>query len=371
MNELKGKQAIPGKSTGGVSAVISTAPGTAKDETEPNPAAKAMTGSGPGSSAEAKSGSGKKKGSFLPQNKGTEKPPKKTRTTGNAPSRLQALLSFALLTLAGIVNALGVTLFLYPVRLYDSGISGTSMLLGQLTPEFLPLSFFLIVLNFPLFLYGLKKQGPRFTVRSLYAVAVYSLSAFFITNVLPIPLDSGSPLAGDDLVLCALFGGTISGVGSGLVIRAGGAIDGIEVMAVIFAKRRGLTIGSFVLIYNVILYIICGLIFHSWQLPLYSIVCYTVGQKATDFMVEGIDRVKAATIITTQPDKICQSLAEQFAIGSTRMEVTGGFSGEPKTMVYFVVNRFQIGRMREIVHAHDPQAYISITDVADVYSARG
>ena len=162
------------------------------------------------------------------------------------------LLSFLILLAAGIINSIGVVLFLSPVHLYDSGISGTSMLLGQLTPEWLPLSFFLIVLNVPLFAYGAKKQGAAFTVYSIFAVAVYSASSYVITYVLPIDVSASSPIAGNDLLLCAVFGGLISGVGSGLTIRFGGAIDGIEVMAVLFAKRLGLTVGSFVMVYNVI-----------------------------------------------------------------------------------------------------------------------
>ena len=110
---------------------------------------------------------------------------------------------FCLLFLAGIINAFGVTLFLAPVNLYDSGISGTSMLLGQLTPDWMSLSLFLLVLNVPLFLYGLKRQGAAFTVYSIFAVAVYSVAAWLITDVLPIDVSIASPLAGSDLLLCA------------------------------------------------------------------------------------------------------------------------------------------------------------------------
>lgn len=275
--------------------------------------------------------------------------------------------NFAALTVAGIVNAFGVTMFLYPVHLYDSGISGTSMLLAQVTPGFLPLSAFLILLNVPLFLFGWRRQGRNFTIYSIYAVAVYSLMAFLISDVLPIDVSAASPLAQTDLLLCALFGGLISGVGSGLTIRFGGAIDGVEVMAVIFAKRLGLTVGSFVMIYNVALYIVCGVILDSWILPLYSIVTYAAALKAVDFVVEGLDRSKAATIITTRPDAVCAVLGERFGTGMTRIAAQGGFSKADTTMIYFVVNRFQIGQMKDIVHRLDPAAYISITEVADVF----
>jgi len=275
-----------------------------------------------------------------------------------------------MLTIAGIINAVGVTMFLQPVRLYDSGISGTSMLLGQLTPDFLSLSFFLAVLNIPIFLFGAKKQGGVFTFYAVYVVAIYSLSAWLITDILPIDVEFLSPFAKDDLFLCAVFGGLISGAGSGMAIRYGGAMDGIEVLAVIFAKRLSLTVGTFVMIYNVVLYVICGIIYQSWILPLYSIVTYIVALKVIDYIVEGFDRSKSAMIITTKHDEICEKLSAEFENGITFFDAKGYYSDSDKTVIYFVLNRFQIGKMREIVHSIDPAAYISITDVADIFGAK-
>lgn len=273
------------------------------------------------------------------------------------------------LTLAGIVNAFGVTLFLYPVKLYDSGISGTAMLLSQITPEYLTLSIFLLILNIPLFIYGLKKQGILFTIYAIYTVTIYSVSAWLITDVLPIDVSIASPLAGTDLLLCALFGGLISGIGSGLAIRNGGAMDGIEVMAVVFARKLGLSVGSFVMIYNVLLYVVCGIVIKSWILPLYSIVTYMAALKTIDFIVEGLDREKCAMIVTDKPDEICPALTDTFETGITRIEATGGYSGLEKTVVYFVVNRFQVTKMKNIIHEIDPAAYIIISEVADTFKS--
>ena len=272
-----------------------------------------------------------------------------------------------ILTIAGIINAIGVTMFLAPVQLYDSGISGTSMLLSQITPEWMSLSLFLLILNIPLFVYGYKKQGSAFTIYSLYTVIIYSVSAWLITDVLPVDVSIASPFAKNDLLLCALFGGAISGIGSGLTIRYGGAIDGIEVMSVIFSKRLGISVGSFVMIYNVILYIICGIVIQSWILPLYSIVTYAAALKTIDYIVEGLDRSKAATIITSKADEIGKVLMETFESGMTKIDAKGGYSNEEKTMIYFVVNRFQISKMKNLVHDIDPHAYITISEIADVF----
>ena len=277
-----------------------------------------------------------------------------------------SIKNFLLLTLSGTINAVGVTLFLSPLHLYDSGFSGTAMLLEELTPSYLTLSVFLLILNIPFFLYGYKKQGLAFTVYSVYAVIIYSLASYLIRDIFPVDVATSSPFAGTDLLLGAAFGGLISGIGSGLTIRFGGAIDGVEVMAVIFAKKLGITVGTFVMAYNVVLYIVVGIAMHSWILPLYSIVTYYVALHAVDYIVEGFDKAKAAMIITTKPKNISQALSEEFGSGITLWEGHGYYSDKEKTVIYFVVNRFQIGKMKTIVQQNDENAFISITEVADV-----
>lgn len=278
--------------------------------------------------------------------------------------RLQPV-KFLILSVAGIINAIGVTMFLSPVNLYDSGISGTSMILDQVTPEYLSLSLFLIVLNVPLFLYGYRRQGIVFTIYSIFTVGVYSAAAYVITYILPVDVTIASPLAEQDLFLCAIFGGIISGIGSGLTIRFGGAIDGIEVMAVVFAKKIGITVGTFVMIYNVILYIIIGISLNSWILPLYSIVTYAAALKTVDFIVEGLDKAKAVMIVTTKAEKISRALSEEFGSGITLINAKGYYSSADKTVIYFVVNRFQIAKLKSIVIENDKNAFVSITEAAD------
>ena len=275
-------------------------------------------------------------------------------------------INFAFLTVAGTINAFGVTLFLFPVKLYDSGISGLSMLLDQVTPPALTLSFFLLLLNFPIFLFGLKKQGFAFTVYSLFTVAVYSLVSYLIMHVLPINVNFVSPLAGSDLLLCAVFGGLISGVGSGLTIRFGGAIDGIDILSVVFAKKIGISIGSFVMIFNALLYIICGIVIQSWILPLYSIVTYYIGSKTVDFIVEGFDRSTCAMIVTNKAEEISKALSENFDAGGTIVNAIGGYSKDEKQIIYFIVNHFQINKLKTIVTDIDKTAFVSLQDVSDI-----
>lgn len=297
---------------------------------------------------------------------------KQKRKTDKTPCALKNELKdlrpiyFLFLTVAGVVNAIGVTMFLYPVKLYDSGISGTSMLLDQITPDHYELSMFLLLLNIPIFLFGMKKQGLLFTGYSIFTIGVYSLTSWLIMRVLPINVEFVSPLAGSDLLLCAIFGGVISGIGSGLTIRFGGAIDGVDVLSVIFARKLGISLGSFVMVFNTILYIICGIMINSWILPLYSIVTYFVGSKTVDYIVEGFDRSKCAMIVTTKADEISAALSEGFQAGGTIVSATGGYSKNSKQILYFIVNHFQINKLKTIVQAIDENAFISLQDVSDI-----
>lgn len=270
---------------------------------------------------------------------------------------------FIFLTLAGVINAVGVTLMLAPAGMYDGGFSGTSILLSQVTP--LSMSVFLLLLNVPFFLFGLKKLGGAFIVYSLYTVAVYSLFSYLFQNSFGIDFSDGSPIAGNDLLLCSVFGGIISGIGSGITIRFGGAIDGVEVMAVVFAKKIGMTVGSFVMSYNVILYVIAGIVTKGWVAPLYSVIAYTVGLKAVDFIIDGFDKAKSAFIITDRHDEVADALTEEFGRGVTSIDATGHYSQSSKTVLYCVVNRFEVGKLKSIVTNIDSSAFLVINDVTD------
>lgn len=276
------------------------------------------------------------------------------------------LKNFVMLTFSGVINAVGIVLFLTPSNLYDSGFSGTSMFLASVTG--LPLALFLLVLNLPFFVFGYRKLGMAFTVYSIYAILIYSLASY----VIPLLTDPKEVLGftgeGSTILLGAVFGGLISGVGSGFTIRFGGAIDGVEVLSVIFAKRLGITVGTFVMVYNVILYILIGIVNRSWIYPLYSVLTYAAAIKSVDFIVEGLDKAKAAMIITTEAQMISQRLSEEFGRGITLISASGYYSNTEKTVVYFVVNRFQIGRLRSIVREADRNAFVTITEVSDVFS---
>ena len=137
-------------------------------------------------------------------------------------------------------------------------------------------------------------------------------------------------------------------------------------MSVLFAKRLGLSVGSFVMVYNVILYLVCGIVLQSFILPLYSILTYCAAIKTVDFIVEGFDKAKSAMIITTKEEEISKALSDAFGHGITLIDSKGYYKGREQTIIYFVVNRFQIAKMKSIIHRIDPNAFVTISDVSDI-----
>jgi uncharacterized membrane-anchored protein YitT (DUF2179 family) len=288
--------------------------------------------------------------------------------------------NFIMLFVAGIVNSVGVTLLLLPAGFYDSGISGVSMLINNLTPSWVQLWIPLVVLNLPIFLFAMKSQGLEFTLYSLFAIAIYSLLSSVFQNVIPYfkPdfFENGSPLAGGESIICAIFGGLLSGLGSGITIRFGGTMDGIETLAVMFAKKLNLTVGNFVLIFNVFLYLIIGIISyagviqssqtHDFTPALYSIVAYFAASKAVDFVSDGLDQAKGALIITSRYDSVCKALSYEFGRGLTIMDAVGYYSKTEKQVIYCVINRFQVSKLRDVIVKEDKDAFVTLMDITDV-----
>ena len=269
---------------------------------------------------------------------------------------------------AGFVNAVGVSLFLVPSTILDSGLSGTSIFLGQVTGW--SVSIFIVLLNVPFFLFALKQSGAVFILSSLITILSYSFFNFIFSDLALVGSLSIAEWMFNsleaDVFLCAVFGGLISGIGSGLAIRFGGAMDGVEVMAVNFAKRLNLTVGQFVMVYNVVLYVIACIVTGGIKIGLYSIITYAVGLLAVDFVVEGLDKGKAVTIVTDKGDAVAKAISQQMNRSVTILNAKGYYSNSDRNMLYVVVNRFEIGTITKIVKNVDSVAFLTVTDVADV-----
>ncbi len=272
-------------------------------------------------------------------------------------------LNLLFLFIAGIINATGVMLFLSPAGVIDSGISGLSLFLKNVTG--VNIAVFLVVFNVPLFLVGFRKLGWKFIVYSLVSIGAYSAMSALYQDVFTFTGKIYAMIE-KDMFIASVFGGFISGVGSGLTIRYGGAIDGVEVLAVMFAKKIGVSVGQFVMAFNVIIYVVASVVSRDILVGLYSVISYAVGLKVVDFVVDGFDKGKACTIITKQPEKLAAAISAELKRGITIVDCKGYFLNEEQTMLYCVVNRFEITRIKNIIQETDPDSFVAINEVSEV-----
>lgn len=245
----------------------------------------------------------------------------------------------------------------------DGGFSGTAMLISSQTG--LSISIFLAVLNLPLFFMGFRKLGLPFVIYSSVAIISYTLMSYVyqtVANVGEIVFD----LMDRQMLLASIFGGIVSGIGSGMTIRFGGAIDGIEVLAIVFAKKIGFTVGQFVMAYNLILYTVASILVENIAIGMYSVISYAIGLKVVDFIVDGFDKGKSFTIITDKGEDVANAISKQMGRGVTLVDSKGYYSDTRKTMLYCVVNRFETVKLKNIIAKVDKNAFIAVGDISEV-----
>lgn len=262
------------------------------------------------------------------------------------PAYLQILLGSA-------IAALALDLFMVPVHTMDGGITGVAMILNHLTG--FKLGLLIIVLNIPFIIVGLKQLGKRFVCRMLVGVISYAIFSGMFEGIYEVTYDS---------FLACIIGGIILGIGCGMVIRAGGCLDGTEVVAIIVDKNTIFSVGQAVLCFNVILYVFAGLLF-GWDKALYSLITYLIVSKVEDMIINGLDSAKACFIITEESANIAQSIYTQLGRTVTIMEGTGLVSGS-KVVLYCVITRMEVPELEQIVEDDDASAFVTVSDVSDV-----
>lgn len=259
------------------------------------------------------------------------------------------------ITIGAIIAAFGLDLFLVPNAILDGGVIGLSIIAAELTN--VSMSIFLIILNLPFLYIGYRRMGWKFTLRTLYGVIILSSATAYLHHFDPVT---------DDLFLATVIGAVILGTGVGLVIRAGGALDGTEIIAILVSKKRTISVGQIVMIMNLFIFILAALLVFSWETAMYSIITYFIAFKMIDVVVEGMEELKSVTIISDVPEEIAEALLKQLGRGMTYIQGQGVFSNEPKKIIYTIVSRIELSTLRSVVEDIDPNALVAIENVADV-----
>lgn len=261
------------------------------------------------------------------------------------------------LTMGAMIAGFAIECFLVPNNMIDGGIVGVSMILSHLTKYNLGLLIF--VLNIPFLFLAFTKMGKLFVLQTFYALAVLGIATnifhhFEVTH---------------DHLLATVFGGMILGTGVGIVLKNEGSLDGTEIMSLVLSKKFGLSVGEIIMGFNIFIYGAAGFVF-GWEQAMYSILTYIIASRVIDVVLEGVSSSKSVRIISDKADEIGQRLIEDLEIGVTYLSGKGGYSGQDKTIIYCVVSRLELSKMKDAVKQIDPTAFMSVVDVHETYGLR-
>jgi uncharacterized membrane-anchored protein YitT (DUF2179 family) len=266
---------------------------------------------------------------------------------------LRETLNALLIVLGMLAAGMGLNGFLLSSNFIDGGVTGVSMLLAKVTG--VPLAVWLPAVNVPFIVLGYRQIGRAFAIRS--ALAIAGLAVVLTT----VPYPDVTP----DLLLTAVFGGFFVGAGIGLAIRGGAVLDGTEIAALLISKKSGLLrVGDVILGFNVVLFLVAMTVL-GVEKSLYSILTYMAAARTLDFVLHGLEQYTAITIVSDQAAAVRERLLNELGRGVTVYRGYGGKSGAEQDILLCVVTRLEIGKVKTIVRALDPKAFVFSHLLAD------
>lgn len=261
------------------------------------------------------------------------------------------------LTVGAFIAAAAIECFLAPNNIIDGGVIGISMIASYLTK--INLGLLVVGINLPFICLAFTKMGKKFVLQTFYAVIIFSsaLNLFHQRH------------ATEDLLLATVFGGIILGTGVGIILKNEGSLDGTEILSLVLSKKWGLSVGEFIMGLNIFIYCGAGLVF-GWEKAMYSMLTYFIAYKVIDIVMEGMNSSKSVRIISDKSYEIGQALIEKLDIGITYIYGQGGYTKMDKTIIYCIISRLEMSKMKEIIKEIDPKAFMSVVDVHEAYGAR-
>ncbi|MEH7388092.1 YitT family protein [Bacillus sp. JJ1521] len=256
--------------------------------------------------------------------------------------------------------ASSIELFLIPNKIIDGGIIGISLIVDYLTPTYITFGFLVVIFNLPFMYSGYKQIGKTFMWSSILGIVMLAIIETLLHYVRPFDIEP---------ILAAVFGGLLLGTGVGLVIRNGGSMDGTEILSIILTKRLPFSVGEFVMFINIFIFAIAGFVF-GIESAMYSVLAYYIAFKTIDAVVEGLDETKAALIVSEQFNDISDAILHRLGRGTTKLKGRGGYTDEEKEVVYVVVTRLEVTKLKVIIQEIDPNAFITIMDTHEVKGGR-
>lgn len=262
-----------------------------------------------------------------------------------------------MITVASLIYAAGISLFLDPNNLAPGGVTGIAVILNYLLKIETGTLYFL--LNLPIVILGLWKFGLRFIAKTAYAVTIISL----FTNVL-----SAFGALTEDLLLAGTVGGILIAVGIGFIFKAGATTGGTDIIVKLLRRKyKHLKTGFLFLCMDVVIVSVSGVVFRDFNLVFYALLTVIVSGKALDYVLYGGDEAKMFYIMTEQSDRIGRRLMDELEVGVTYLHGKGGWTGEEKRVIFTVVQKRMGPQVEEIVKMEDPYAFLVVTSASEIY----
>lgn len=270
----------------------------------------------------------------------------------------RVFMRIIMVIIGAIIMALGLEQFLVPNKILYGGIVGISIIASHLFG--IPLGVFIFILNIPFFFIGYKQIGKTFALSTALGITVLSFATIMLHPVAAFT---------DDLLLSTVFGGVILGTGVGIVIRYGGSLDGTEIMAILFNRKLPFSVGEIIMFFNILIFIVAGFVF-NWEQTMYSMLAYFIAYKTIDIVIEGLEESKAIYIISDEYEEIGSAIMNRLGRGVTFLNGAGGYTGDPKNVIFTVVTRLEESKLISIVEEKDPTAFLAIGNIAEVRGGR-
>ncbi|AFC28461.1 YdeO [Paenibacillus mucilaginosus 3016] len=257
--------------------------------------------------------------------------------------------------MGGFITAYGLEAVLIPNNVSDGGITGLSIVGFELTG--LPLGLLIAVLNIPFIFLGYKQIGKSFAIYSVIGIASLAVGTVVLHHI--------SPIIEGDTLLVTVVGGIIIGFGMGLALRNGGALDGIDMLAVLLSRKLPFGTSDLILFLNMFVFIVVSTVF-GLQGAFLSAIAYYIASKVIHIVEEGLSGAKTFKIITKHPETMVETIRDRLGRGATYNLVQGGYSNEQFREITCVINRLEESKMKEIIYEIDPSAFVMVYDVAEV-----
>ncbi|MCI6911362.1 MAG: YitT family protein [Veillonellaceae bacterium] len=265
---------------------------------------------------------------------------------------------YLVLIIGSLIYSAGLEIFLVPNNIIDGGIVGISIMASYLTG--IPFGVYMLVLNLPFLYLGYKQIGKTFAISTIISIIALSIFSEFLEPV---------PQITQDYFLAAIFGGIIAGAGVGLVIRQGGSLDGTEITAIILDRKTSFSVGEVVMFFNLFILGAAGFVF-GWDKAMYSLVAYFIISKMIDVVLKGLDESYAVMIVSDEYEEIADALMHRLGRGVTYLHGQGAYTGDDKQVLYCVVTRLEVVKLKEIALEKDETAFVTINPVHDIVGGR-